>query len=185
MAIAWSTVEAAIVAWFEAAVGGSIPVSWAGQKMPTAAATYVKLQLSGLRSPGRDWLQYEDAAVPAPGAELVAKVRGPRAVTLTATAYATPAHGASMAVALLDTARSMSSLPARHAALRAAGVAVAGFEPIVAVDGLVGVATFEPRGVLTCQINLASEVTEFASYIETAEVTSLIDGSTFTEDVGG
>ncbi len=119
------------------------------------------------------------------GAERVTKARGVRRVVLSIQVFAGAPHGAATPVALLELVRLAAALPARHAALSAAGVAVASFGPAMSIDGVVGSSTFEPRGVLDVQINLASEVSETSTYIETAEVTNLITGETFTEDVGG
>ncbi len=116
--------------------------------------------------------------------ELVTKVRGSRRIVLTIQVFAGAPHGAASPVALLEAVRTAAALPTRHEALRAAGVGVASFGPILSIDGVVGSSTFEPRGVLDVQINLASEVTEYSNFIETAAITNTLTGQTFTEDVG-
>lgn len=179
--IAWSTLEDALTAWVRAATSlDADHVSWAQQKMPTPPGAYAKLRLGGVVALGQDWNQSVAAGSPAPGAELTMFSRGVRQVTLTIQVFAGAPYGSTMPVALLESIRAAAGLPGQRAALVAAGVGLARFLPAMSIDGVVGSSTFEPRGVMDVLINLASEVSETATYIETADLTDQIDGNEFS-----
>ena len=104
------------------------------------------------------------------GEELYVRARGPREFELTIQAFSDTPVGLSSAVATLEAVRARFELPSVREALSNAGIGVARFAPIQKIGGVVGSTTFEPRARMLVSGFLASEVSETATYIETADL---------------
>lgn len=177
MSIAWQTIEDALYAWVKAGTGlPAAQVIWEQPGAPRPTGQYVAMRIGPVTRVGQDWLDIDDAASPAAGAELEFFSRGQRVTTLSLQCFAGPATGIHGAVQTLDTLVSKSILPTLHDALVTAGVGILNFTPVQSTDGIVG-EVFEPRALLTATLMLASEVSELGTYIETTELTNEVTGT--------
>lgn len=172
--IAWTTVEDAIHAWVT--LGSGIPaarVVWSdtrGIARPTPP--YITIALTAIRKIGMDWLTVHDNPTPDPGEEIVHTVRGRREMVLSMQCFDGAGTGLTSGPAILEALMQSVRLPSVHAGLRAAGVGVAGFEPIVPLrTAQLGAARFEPRAQMSVRAFVSSEVAEFTTYIQRVEVT--------------
>lgn len=173
-AMVWSTIEAAIHAWVVAGTGLSASaVLWAQQAAPEGAAAYATIRPMALQRIGQDWIDVTDAAVPAAGAEIKHNARGVRVLTLVVTVYKGGHRGTTSPLARAEGFVAAARLPLRREALNAAGVGVGSFGPVQSIDGVVGLTTFEPRAMVEARLNLASEVSELGTYIESCEIEGL------------
>lgn len=171
MAIAWTTVENALVAWVRSGSGlDAEHVFWAQQKRPIPSGRYTTLRVTSIRQVGQDWLDVEDADAPSPGAEIVHRARGSREVLLSLQCFAGAGTGGDAPAMVLDAVQSAARLPSNRDALNAAGVGVLGFGPVQSIDGVVGSSSFEPRATLQARLHLASEVSEFGTWVEVARL---------------
>jgi hypothetical protein len=114
------------------------------------------------------------------GQEVKQYTRGPRTCKLTLQCFAgAPTGGSptgpSSPLAVLHDAVSAHALELVNNALVAAGVGVAGWDPIQSVDGVVNTTRFEPRAITTVHLHLASEIVQTSTYIETIN-----DAGTYT-----
>lgn len=176
----WSTIEQGIQAW--AAAGSGLPdgrVIWSLQSGDRPATPYIALRLTAVRVVGTDWNEAVDAASPTSGAEIEHRARGHRRALLEVQAHGGPAHGAGSAVALLERLQARSVLPTVRDALVDAGVGLGRFEGVTSLDGMVGDATLESRAAFEVPIFLASEVSEFGTYIEHVELENETTGESF------
>lgn len=113
------------------------------------------------------------------GAELEYRARGTRALDLELQALTGPIGTAGAGArshepsATLEAVLAARRLPSVHDALVAAGVGVLRSEAIIALDGDLGMAVFEPRAVVTVHLHVASQVTESGTLIERAAVEGL------------
>lgn len=175
-AIAWTQIKDAIATWFIAASGlASSRIRFRGQNMarPSGEDAFIAMRIRDVHTPNRAIIRKEAIANPAPGAdEILVKVQNHARVVLEATCYpARPADGsqpddASEAYAILSDVIASSEGPARANALSAAGLGMITFEPIVSIDGVINVATFEARALFTCAFMVPSELTETMPSIE-------------------
>lgn len=178
--IAWSTVQSAIRAW--AVSGSGLPsgqVIWGQQSGPRPAQPWISLRVMSVRKIGQDTVTVADASSPSAGAEIEITATGQRDVTLEMQCFGLAGQGANAPVALLEGIAAAASLPVRRDALNTAGIGLLGIQPITSIDGLTSVAAFEPRGIMLVRLLLSSEVSEFATYIETVEIEDLTTGNTF------
>ena len=184
MTIAIVTVEDAINAWIAAGSGfdADTNVIWAQQAAPRPATPYIALRMTLLEQHGQDWYDIRDAAVPAPGAEIDAVVRGVRKGTLNIACFGDAATGVNMPAMTLDNVMLAARLPSVRDALNIAQIGINGFSPIRSIDGGPTATVFEPRAILDCRFNVPTEVAETLTYIELVEVTDQITGEMFTVD---
>lgn len=180
--ITWTTVEAALQAWAVAGTGlGTGSVIHAGQAGPRVAAPFVTIERISLTGNGMDAIVVRAAAVPAPGAEIEIAAVGERVATFKIAAYAGPGGtpvGNSSPGALLERMRSMAWLPGRIEAFHAAGLGLSNVDTVNEIKGQFG-GILEPQAWMTARFHLSSEVVETATYIESVEVTDLINGDEF------
>lgn len=147
--------------------------------MPRRPTQYVELAAT-VRTIGQDWIDIEDAAVPAPGAEIDSIVRGVRELELTVQLFGGTHRGATSAMGHLLSMITKSRLQSQQDLFEVAGWAPASFDPVLDISGVIGSAVFEPRARFVCRGFAASELSETATYIEIVEITNQIDGSEFT-----
>jgi hypothetical protein len=115
------------------------------------------------------------------GQEVAQRLRGPRVATLELTAFAGTGgtgSGPTSPTASLDGVVTGARLESVKAGLVTAGVAVAAWERIRPIGGVVNATEFEPRAFTTVTLNLASEVLETSTYIETVNATGTIGTAT-------
>ena len=179
------TVEDALFAWIQAATG--IPadrVRWATQDAARPGrgveTPWVSVRVMSVRPIGRDWFALRPAASPAPGVDMELHALGPRAASIRVQCFGAP-HGANAPAMLLERLVAAAQLSTRADALWSAGVGVAGFGLVQAIDGMLN-GKFEPRAVLDVRLNLTSQASEFTTYIETAEITDDERDVTFEVD---
>lgn len=173
--INWATIENALHAWVVA--GSGLPaekVIWAQQDAPRPAPPFIAMRLRNPQRIGQDWLDVVDAGV-TPGQEIQIKSRGTRTMTLSLQAFSAASTGINAAVMQLDAVRSVSNLPTVRDALNTAGLGLGPFEGVQSLDGVLSESVFEPRATMGALLFLSSEVSEFATYIETAEITNEIE----------
>lgn len=176
--IPWATVEDAFHAWVSSASG--IETIWSQQNAARPDKPYVAIQVMSIRRIGQDWQDVEDAAVPVPDATIDLKARGVRECLLQMQAFADSATGATMPLAVLESVVASAAHESNRVALNAAGIGIAAFTPIKAIDGVIGSANFEPRAVVESRFFLASEVAETGTHIDTVELTNIGTGNVFT-----
>lgn len=180
MSIAWSTMAAAIQNWVEAASGlPDAKVYWGQQSSARPAPPFITLRIASLRRVGHDWQEIEED-----GADINLTVRGVREGVLSIQCFGATAVGDASSLAMINAVITKASLESRRAALNAAGIGIASFGPVMNLDGIVGVATFEPRAAVDVRFYLAEEVSETSTYIETVEVTNEITGGEFAVEIG-
>lgn len=133
------------------------------------------------------------------GAEITSYSRGMRRCRLVMTCFAASATGIGSAMGILEAVAAKANLPARRAALRAAGIGVPVFGAAQAAGGALNPAYFEPRAVKEAVFFPASEVSETGTYVEyvgvtqqvenaagdaLAEVTAIIPSNPFADPLG-
>lgn len=155
----WDAIENAIAQWVGEAT--TLSVIWSQQEGPRPEGAFVEMALMDIQTLGQDWLQ----AAEVDGAG-VHYVRGTRMATLRLQCFAGDAIGAGRPSARLQNVIAAARFPARHDALNASGVAIASFEPVQSLDGVVGVTDFEPRAILDIRLHLAEEVSAAGDLIE-------------------
>jgi hypothetical protein len=180
--IPWETVEDAIHAWVTAGSGlDASKVIWSQQGGERPKAPYISLRIRSIRQIGQDWLKIQDATAPVTaGSEIKHLAQGQREVGLSLQCFASTAQSGMAAASLLESARASARLPTIHQALSDAGVGILQSEPVQSIDGFLGDSQFEPRAVLELRLMLASEVSEFSTYIETVEIENEITDTEFT-----
>lgn len=176
-----STIEDALHAWVVAASGlAASSVLWSDYEQPRPSGAYIALRLSNVRQIGQDWYHVTNAPAPAAGAEIVTTVWGKRAATLTLQAFGGAPTGTTSPAALLDAVRTKATLPTIRNAINVAGVGIAQFGPVQVVSAGLGSSAFEPRAVMPVELNLTATASEFATFIETVEITDEITDDEFT-----
>ncbi len=182
--IAWTTVQAAIHAWVVSSSGLSAGnVIWSDQPGPRPSSPYIVMAVTGLIRIGQDAKNVTAVPFPTPGAEININLRGTRVLVLGLQCFDGSPVGAASGVGILEDVRTKQRLPTTHGLLSAAGVNVTRCGDIGALtSGSLGAARFEPRALMEVRINLSSEVTELATYIEVAEVTDDTRHKTFIVD---
>ena len=113
------------------------------------------------------------------GQEVTQYTRGPRQMELHLECFAgAPTGGAptgsTSPFAILHDAVTSHALEAINAALVAAGIGVAGWDPIKTIDGVVNTVRFEPRAQTTVHLHLASELVQASTFIQVVNVTENI-----------
>jgi hypothetical protein len=167
----FTAIEDALFAWVQTASGlPASKVMWSRQKAPQPEAPYLEMRLSSIQQFGLDWLDTEDAAVPAPEAELDFHSRGTRSAVLTLRCFSVDGIGSSSAEAILEAIRAAVVLPSIADALNTALVGVGSFGDIQSLDGIINSTLLEPRSSMTVTLFLAQQVTEQGTYIETYEL---------------
>lgn len=177
----WATIEAAIAAWVRSASGLSDDgsVRWGEQNAAQSARPMIILRAMAVRGIGQDWVNVEDNPAPEEGEEILNIARGYRELTISIQCFAASSTGSSSARAILENVRSRATLPTIRQALADAGVGLAPIGPVIAIDGVLGSARFEPRATLEVRAFLASEVSEVGTYIEIVQAENESTGSTF------
>lgn len=171
-AIAWQQIEDAIHAWVVNGSGlAADRVVWAGQNQPERAVPFITIRVSSIRRRGNDWTNVEDAASPAPGAELQKVIRGPRIIGLTIQCFAASPIGAAGALAILENVAIAVQRPVVSEVLDAARVGIGNISDVEALDGVIGSTLFEPRAIMTVSLHTVSELDAGTlTYIETVDV---------------
>lgn len=189
MTIAWTTVQEAIHDWvLPASSLAAGKVLWNQQAAPVPSGTWIGLRVTSIRPFGQDWVSAVELGTPlAPdadgiGRELEMKARGQRRAVLSIQCYAGAAQGNSSPAAILERIVLSAKLPSVRHALNVAGIGIGTIEPIQSVDGIVNVETFEPRGIVIVHLNLASEISEYSTYIGSVEVENETTSSTIVID---
>lgn len=106
------------------------------------------------------------------GAGILRRLRGNRRVTLTITCYADTAIGADGPMSIVADVVSAARLPSRGDALAVAGVGISDASDVLAIEGVVGNTTIEPRASTEVVFYATSELVETATYIEHVVVTN-------------
>jgi hypothetical protein len=162
----WTTFENALRSWI--VTGSGLPgssVVWGEGGGPRPNDPCIVLRLMDHRRRGRDWTVIEDAPEPQmPGAEIVHRAQGAREVTLRAQAF-----GAGAARRLQDAVLALR-LPSVTEGLTAGGAGIGVVGPIQNVGAAQNWTHFESRAVVDVVIHAAAEVTEFGTWIESADV---------------
>lgn len=104
------------------------------------------------------------------GEEILHTAQGSSTFTLQLQCFALTAEGVTRAAEVLADVRDKAILPTSQSALRAGGLAIAGFSTISPVGGVFGANRWEPRALMTARLFAARETTEAGTYIETVEV---------------
>lgn len=172
-ALAWDTIELALVTWVRTACGlGEHQVGWSYELKPRPHVAFASLTLTDIRTIGHDWLVFDDAPSPAPGEELRMRARGVR--TATFEVQLVPDGGVeAMRRAALDL---VASVPLNVFTLDEAGIAIQNIGPVVIVQGERGT-IMEPRAVVEFTLGLASELEARTTYIERVQIhTAPLDG---------
>lgn len=178
--IVWATIQDALRVWVE--TGSGLPagkVIWSRQNAPRPDAPYIALGTIAIQRAGRDWNDVEDAAVPAPGAEIELKTRGVRTMIIQLQAFGGDPTGAASPDALLHDVMTQAARQSQRELFEVAGMGLLTLSDVQPLEGDLQGSILEPRAVSQATFALASEVTETATYIETVEVTNLGTGDTF------
>lgn len=167
--------EDAIFAWVLAGSGlAASSISWALQNIRQPGTTHITMRMRAIREVGSDWLVVEDNPTPSAGAEILHKLRGVRRVTLTITCFADEAIGAAGPMSIVSDVIASAGLPSRGGALAAAGVGISSSSDVLAIEGVVGNTTLEPRATADVVFYATSELVETGTYIEHVVVTDEI-----------
>lgn len=181
----WTDVENAIHSWVVAGSGlAANQVIWSQQEGPRPAGAFVSLRVSSLRAVGQDWNDVVDISNPEPGAEIELRTRGVRELALSIQCFAGAGIGATSALAVIGGIVDAAGTLSRRDALNAAGIGVLSLGPATSIDGILG-ASFEPRAILEARLALASELSEAATYIQSAEVINDETDASFIAGVFG
>lgn len=170
--VSWTDIEDALRAWVLSASGlEDDHVIWSQQGGPRPSAPFIALQTFTMKNIGQDWVDIEDAAE----GEVEMKARGVREVTLVAQCFSEDATGAAAAAMLLNQVVSAARLPSNVAALNAAGVGLARFEPVQTISGVIGSTDWEPRATVSVRFFITSELSEPGTYIRSVQLSNIDD----------
>lgn len=161
-------IETAIAAWTAAGSGlAADHVWWAGQGQPRDEGAWISLNVISDANPtGPAWVDVEDAAEPADGAEIRHVARESVQQIVSIQCFQGAATGAASALGILRQLRASAVLRTPAAVLADAGIGLGRLSPIRNIGGSRNGA-FEPRASMDATIFLASETTELGTYIET------------------
>lgn len=172
-AIAWTTIENAILAWVMAASG--LPerlIRWEWQRGERPAETYIVLQIDDVMKVGRDWKVVDDAPVPVAGAELRVRSFGHRVGTLRMQCFLGRGDTADLTVKILVDV--VSELEAHVYDLDLNGVGIGDVSPVrLAVGGRK--TTLDARSIVEFGLHFGSVAESRSTYIERMQVT--VNGS--------
>jgi hypothetical protein len=159
-----ATAENAIHEWVRLASGlPAEAVLWEGRH-PYPPGTWIQMRVTSSRDFGAPWVDRAKS-----GNDVVYTARGLRTELLELQCIDGAEGGESSCVSLLDLVIRKQLLPTYRAALSLAGVGVGAAGPVQWIPGKLE-DRFEPRAVVTIQLNLASEVSETGPAIEHVEV---------------
>lgn len=167
-AIDWTTAESALRAWVRSASGLSEEqVIWMDEAGVRPQSTYIAMRIDAITRSGIDWIVYDDAPDPAPGAELRARARGHRSALLHVQCFAPEGSGGYAMQVLTDV---VAAIPLHVYALDEGGVGVGDATPVQYIEGVRG-SILEPRAFTDVTLHLASELEARETYIERANIT--------------
>lgn len=170
-AMQMNTLEDAIYTWVRVGSGlAAENVNWAAQNQRSPVGAHITLRMRAIRPVGNDWVDVEDNPTPSAGAEVLYKVRGMRRVTLTIACFGESPIGAAGPLAIVNDVLTALALPSRSAALAGAGVGISSIAEVLALDGVEGSTTFEPRAQVDVFFYATAELVETGTYIEHVEV---------------
>lgn len=166
MAIGWSDIEAAILAWFKASSGLSA-VIWANQTAPQPALPYATLLI---RPPARlaaqDDVQEVYVGSNPAGQEVELRQKGVREISVSCQVFSAAVRGAGTAREILAKAQTGLETPSLRQALYQAGLSVVDEGAITDVSALVET-KYQSRAAMDVLFYCVDEVTEKTGYIET------------------
>ncbi len=172
--IIWPTIEEAIHDWIITGSGlTENQVIWSQQSSPRPVGQYISITIMSVASVGMDWNEVIDNPDPEEGEEIKILARGTREAALTLQCYGGSGIGANSPRARLEGIVSSASLASRRDELGDAGVGILFKGPVQTLTGLVG-AGLESRAIVEFRLALASEISETATYVESAEVTTTV-----------
>lgn len=164
----WDTIEAAIADWvlFGSQLGVG-HVIWDYQHGVRPACPFIEMSLSEIEQQNsEDWLVYDDAPDPAPGAELRVRVRGYRSLQLTLQCYEEPTH---QRPGWKTLSRTITSLALKYPDLDFAGVGIGDIGAVQSISGAKG-GTLEPRARCRVQVYVGAELESRETYIQTVQM---------------
>lgn len=164
----WDTIETAIADWV--LFGSQLPVGhviWDYQQGVRPACPFMEMNLSEIEGQdAEDWVIYDNAPDPVPGAELRVRVRGHRSLQLTLQCYEEPSH---QRPGWKTLSRTITSLALKYGALDGAGVGVGDIGPVQSISGSKG-GTLEPRARCRVEIYVGVELESRETYIQTVQM---------------
>lgn len=181
MSIQWAQVAKALQDWIVAESGLSdATVLWSEREGGRPAGRYIAMRVTNIQQIGHDWLTYEDATSPTPGAELQSTRQGFREVLLTLQCFAAKNDAVITAIATLD--KAIGGHRKYKGDLKAVGIAVLSTERIQSIDGRIGL-SYEARAIGTVRMSLASNVVGFETYIQSFELSGNVSDGDDTEEI--
>lgn len=169
-AIAWDTIETALVAWVAQYTGlGDKRMSWSHYSKPRPQTPYASLTISEVETIGHDWKVTEDNPSPTPGQELIVKARGDRRAIFGVQILADVDSDDGVEAARRMAVDLVGSVAIAAYDLDLAGVGLANVGKITVV-GPMRNGLLEPRAVVEFTLNLASELESFITYIERVQL---------------
>lgn len=172
-----NTIQAAIVAWAQAATG--LTAIWANQDgAPRPTGQYISLSAT-MRNVGRGWTERPNAAAPVSGGEVTSTHRTVKRLDLQIQCFAGDAVGDDSPMGKLSDMCDYAGLPSQRTALRSAGWTPVAFDTIQDASGLRGASYFEPRAVMSCYGYVVGEITEASTYVQKVQVENQITGDEF------
>jgi hypothetical protein len=164
--VTWDTVQAGIAKWLRDVTGlTQRHVVWDFWKVPRPAAPFIEMSIQEISAVGEDWVVYDDAPDPQPGAELRATAYGFRELKLVLQAFGQTDAG-SVAWPLLT--RVVGSIPLFQADLDDAGAGVGDAGPVTSVEGRKG-GILEPRARCEITLSVMSRLESRTTYIQSFE----------------
>lgn len=172
----WAVQQAAIEKWFKGVTG--LPVSWDKQAAQNNKRPSAELGVFSFKGVGEDELRFEVDDDADDGRDLLYTVVGHRLFTLTCKVRSRDNRPGYAAAAYLEKARTSLAFPSTRTIFSDAEIALVNAEALVELPG-----SFDNReesfAVLDIHLSTVvneSDESEFATYINTVEVTSdLID----------
>jgi hypothetical protein len=177
MAVAWTDVQNALVAWVENTTSlaeGS--VVWGFQKEPQPVRPYISLRIIPPRRLGQDALIITTDLTQT-GQEIQQTVRGQRELTVVVDSFSNAVIGAGTALEYLQDALTGVYLPSQSSLLFEAGLSYITYEQPVDLTALEAGTSYVSRAQSRVKFALTDIVEESTGYISTIQVTPTIDGT--------
>jgi hypothetical protein len=187
MALDWAVVQNALIAWLKTGSGyGTGAAIWRDQNRKKPATDFLTAKVIDLSSIGMpDVRQLQDLAragngTTTVGTEIEFQVDAFKRLTVSVQAHTSSTVGSGKALAVLSKVQTSLHLETVRSALRVAGLAPFDFGQVQDLSAVVDT-EFEGRAALTCGFYLTETLSDYATYIERANLELTLVGSSDPE----
>lgn len=182
----WAAVEDALWTWVQGTSGlAADHVVWAGQNQPSLSDPYIVMHIDVVRTIGlSDSIELRTNPTPTPGQDIQQVARGQRRCVLTLTCFTASPIGASNGKAILGDVLDSLALDPVYTPISAAGIGIAHYDDINAIEGVINSTILEPRASTSVVFFVGSEIVVGIASIGTVNATDQIPTPAETFKIG-